>query len=266
MDINALSTLLPTLVTGAMCVLFRLMSLFVLGIPFGYHSAVPMRVKVFVVIHLTAVMYAALGMPQVDPGPGGPVAWLAVLGPEVLLGLSMGVIVRMVIWTAEGLGTLVSMSIGLGFAQSVDPGTGVQSTAIGKIANITAILLMISVDAHLQIIAALFGSFSRYPPGHVPDMTRATLEIANLGGDLIAMSLRLAAPVVACGLVIYLVLAVIARVSPQLNLFAIGFPMLLMGGLAAFGMSLPDIMTVWTSQFASMGERVVVFLVSGRAV
>ncbi|MEZ4461617.1 MAG: flagellar biosynthetic protein FliR [bacterium] len=264
MDFNALSTMLPNLVTGAACVLFRLLAVFVVGIPFGYHSAVPMRIKVFLVLHISAVMVFALGFPSIDPGPGGPVAWLAVIAPEIVLGLSMGLIVRMVLWTAEGLGTMVAMSIGLGFAQSIDPGTGVQSTSLGKIANITAILLMISVDAHLQVIAALFGSFSRYPPGNIPNMTQATLEIANLGGDFIAMSLRLAAPVVACGLVIYLVLAVISRVAPQLNLFAIGLPMLIMGGLAAFGLSLPDIVTLWTSEFASIGEKLVGFLVSGR--
>lgn len=264
MDLTTLMASLPELITGAMCVLFRLVSIFVIGIPFGYHTAVPMRVKVFLMLHISTVMVAALGFPSVDVGNAGPIGWLVVLAPEILLGLSMGFIVRLVLWTAEGLGTLVAMSVGLAFAQSVDPGTGIQSTAVGKIANMMAILLMLSLNTHLEVIAALFGSFHRYPPGQVPNFSHSTLELANLGGVFIAESLRLAAPVVACGLVIYLVLAVISRVAPQMNLFAIGFPMLIMGGLTAFGLSLPDIAAVWVSDFSSMGERLVVFIVSGR--
>jgi flagellar biosynthetic protein FliR len=264
MDLSTLMASLPELITGAMCVLFRLLSLVVVGLPFGYHSAVPMRIKVFLILHIATVMVAALGFPSVDVGNVGPIGWLAVLAPEILLGLSMGFIVRLVLWTAEGLGTLVAMSVGLGFAQSVDPGTGVQSTAVGKLAGMFAILLMLSLNTHLEIIGALFGSFHRYPPGQVPSFAHSSLEIANLGGVFIAESLRLAAPVVACGLVIYLVLAVISRVAPQLNLFAIGFPMLIFGGLTAFGFSLNDVAAVWISDFSMMGERLVIFIVSGR--
>jgi len=255
-----LLTSLPGLFFGGLCVFFRFFTMAFVGLPFGFHGAIPIRVRVFLIMHISMVAFIALGMQPVELSTTKPAAIMLVIVSEVLLGLAMGLIVRMVIWVAEGFGTLVSMATGLGFAVSIDPGTGVQSSAIGRLATMMTMLVMIALNVHLDLLAVVFASFKRFAPGAAPNIAGTGLHIAQLGSEFIEFSFRLAAPVLMVSLIIYLVLAVITRVAPQLNLFAIGFPLLIVGGLMAMGMSLHDVVRALSSALEGLPDRLVTML------
>lgn len=250
------------MIFGVLCVFFRFFAMILVGLPFGFHSAVPIRIRVFLVLHLSFVVFVGLGMRPVAIDTLGPLAIMMVVGAEVLLGIAMGLIVRMVIWLAEGFGTLVSMATGLGFAVSIDPGTGIQSSAVGKLASMMVILLIFALNVHLNLLAVVFASFRKFAPGQAPNVASAGLSIASLGSEFLELSFRLAAPVLIVSLIAYLVLAVITRVAPQLNLFAIGFPLLIVGGLMAMGLSLPDVVIVFIDSLEALPGRLISLLKS----
>ena len=97
------------------------------------------------------------------------------------------------------------------------------------------LLLLLATDAHLMLIEAMLDTFRMAPVGQAPLLNG--LEIANWGGQIFEASLRLAAPALAVGFMIYTVLAILARVSPQMNLFAFGFAMTIPGGFIALLLS-----------------------------
>lgn len=258
---SGLYAALPGLIFGGLCVFFRFFAMTFVGLPFGYYAAVPIRIRVFLVMHISTLAFVALGAPPFDIANATYAHLLVAIINEVLLGIAMGLIVRLALFLAEGYGTLVSMATGLGFAVTLDPGTGVQSTALGRLANVMIMLLLLALNVHLEVLGVVFASFKRFQPGHVPGVHNAGLHIAQMGSEFIEFSLRLAAPVLMVSLIAYLVLAVITRVAPQLNLFAIGFPLLIVGGLMAMGLSLNDVAAAMSATLEALPEKLVELLI-----
>lgn len=252
---------MPSFVLGAAAVLFRLLG-FLMGLPIFYHRAVPMRIKVALLLHLTAVILVATGFPRIESSTG-MLGWTLVIGGDFLFGLALGMVVRMAMYVAEGAAQLVGMSIGLGFAMSVDPATGAQSTALGQLLSIAMMLIFIAADLHLTLIGVIGQTFVIFEPGAAPSVLAGGVQIASLGADLLAISLRLAAPVVTVGLMIYLVLGVMTRVAPQLNLFVVGFPILLAVGLATLAVSFGDSGLVMLDILQALPARIEMFAMEG---
>jgi flagellar biosynthetic protein FliR len=254
--------MLPGIMLGAGGILARILGL-VLVMPLLSHRAIPMRARGALVVHLTMVLMFAFGLPSAETA-GGPLGWFVYMAPEFLLGLALGMMVRVIFAAAEGAGMVVSYGLGLGFATFVDPATGGQSTAIGRFLGVLALLVFVATDAHLEVLAAFFQSYRVVPLGQASNIVAAGAEVASLGGQYFELSLRLAAPVLAAGLMIYVVMAAMTRVAPQLNLFAVGFAVLIPAGLAVLLSQVPDIAAVFNDAFMVLPERMRAFLATGR--
>ncbi len=248
---------------GAGAVFFRLLG-FLLGFPLWNNPAVAMPIRVTFVIGSTAVLVMALGWPWIPVESPDGLVWLAVLAPEFLLGAALGLLVRVVLAAAEGMAQMMSMAIGLGFATFVDPGTGSNSSAIGRLVATAATLLFVAADFHLPVLRAFFDTFVLLPVGSPIPVDAMGLEVAGLGSLFFHLSLRLAAPVLATGLMIYLILAVISRVAPQMNLFAIGFAVIIPSGILVLFWEVPDLLMVFANYFEAMPSMIRSLVTTGR--
>lgn len=245
-----LLTAYPAYLIGAAAIFSRLTGLF-LGAPFFNHSAIPSRVRGTFIAYLTIAFAFALGLPTGEP-KSTAFGWAAYLIPEFILGLAMGVVARIFVSLAGGMGQMVSYSMGLGFATFVDPATGVDTTVIGRLIQTAALLLFVLVDAHLLLIEALVKTFHIIPVGELTIAKAAQIDISQAGADFFAISLRLAAPAMAVGLMIYTVLGVITRVSPQMNVFAFGFALTIPSGLIVLFAETPMILSVFQNYFLDL--------------
>ncbi|QDG51360.1 flagellar biosynthetic protein FliR [Persicimonas caeni] len=253
---NELSALLfaaDGYILGGAAVMMRLLGV-LSGTPLGTNSAVPPRVRALLALHLTLVMCWALGFPHLPP-EAGIAAWLAVLAPEFILGLAMGLMVRVIMAFATGMGQMASYSMGLGFASFVDPSTGASTTVISRILKVIGLLVFFAVDAHLHIISAVFDTFRMLPPGSVAMTTVSRLDMAHLGSQFFSVSLRLAAPVMAAGLMVYVVLAVMAKVAPQMNLFAFGFALTIPAGMIMLYFTMPSFAALMSDQLLDVANQ-----------
>lgn len=244
---------------GLGAVFFRIMG-FLLGFPLWSNQAVARPVKIAVVALFTAMVVMGLGWPRVEVEDADVTVWLVVLGPEFLLGLALGMLLRVILAAAEGVAQIMSLSIGLGFANFVDPGTGMDSTAVGRLVVLMVTILLVANDFHLPILGGMFESFILLPVGMPIRLRSMGWEIAGLGTLFFELSLRLAAPVIATALMIYLILAVINRVAPQMNLFVIGFAVIIPAGLVVLFWEAPELMMVFIDEFErlpAMMRRVV---------
>lgn len=198
---------------------------------------VPTRVRVALAAFIALASQATLPpMPAV--ALDSPLGFMLVL-QQVVIGLSLGFAVRVLFAAVELGGELIGLQMGLNFAGFFDPITAGQGTATARFFGTTVSWLFIVVNGHLLVIAALTDSFKTFPVGPEPfAFVKAALP-HRWAAEIFATGLWIALPLVAMLLFVNLVLGMISRVAPQINVFAIGFPITLGVGLAGMLVTLP---------------------------
>lgn len=206
------------------------------------NNKVPARVKIGLSILLTILIAPTLTIqPDVDPAsaPG-----LFVLLQQVLAGLSMGFTMRLIFTAVEMAGDIVGLQMGLGFAVFYDPQNTSYTPVLAQLLGIIAALAFLGMDGHLTMLAALADSFHTFPvTGAVPAAV-ALHTLAAWGGSIFMYALQLSMPVIGVLLITNLALGILTRSAPQLNLFAVGFPITLTIGFAALMLLLPSLAPV----------------------
>lgn len=158
---------------------------------------------------------------------------------EVVLGLALGFVIQIAFAAALVAGEAISNTMGLGFASMADPSTGASSPAVGQFLSMLAMFLFLAADGHLALIATIAESYRALPPG------AAWLSFATIGGITkfgslaFAAGLSIALPVGFALVLVQIIMAMIARSAPTLNLFAVGMPAALLAGILLLGMATP---------------------------
>lgn len=189
---------------------------------------VPKRIRLVAALVLTLVVMPLVPpVPQIDP--------LSVQGVlisihQLLIGLAMGFAMQMVFSALVIAGQTVAMSMGLGFASMVDPQNGVQVPVVGQYYVVIATLLFLALNGHLALIELLAGSFQTLPVA-IDGLTRHDFfSLAAWASEMFAGGMLIALPAVSALLTVNIAFGVITRAAPQMNIFAVGFPVTLTVG------------------------------------
>lgn len=164
---------------------------------------------------------------------------LAVLLQQLVVGVAIGFSMRLVFTAFEMAGDLVGLQMGLAFAQFIDPTRGGQSPLIGSFFGILASLVFLAIDGHLLIIAALVQSFELVPISAKLDVIFPN-HIASAGSVIFMLAVQIALPVITAILICNIVLGLLTRAAPQMNIMSIGFSITILAGLAIVWVSLPS--------------------------
>ena len=167
-----------------------------------------------------------------------PAAWMLV-AQQVLIGVSLGFAVRLVFGAVELAGELIGLQMGLNFAGFFDPITASAGTSSGRFFGTMVAWLFIVINGHLTVIAAVIQSFQAFPAAPEPFAFLRAAQPQVWGTELFRLGTWIALPLVAMLLFVNLVLGVISRVAPQMNVFAIGFPITMGVGLIGMLLTLP---------------------------
>ena len=195
---------------------------------------------------LRFVLAVAVGVPGsllatviLPPDGIASVAGFALIIGEIIIGLALGFALQTGFAATSIAGEAIGNAMGLGFAATIDPMSGSGTPAIGQVLTILATLLFLSMDGHLAFITVVIESYRALPVGGGLLSTDAVGAVVKLGGAMFAASVVLALPVVTGVILIQLVMALLARSAPALNLFAVGLPAALLGGLLLFAFAMP---------------------------
>ncbi|GFZ96340.1 MAG: flagellar biosynthetic protein FliR [Sphingomonadales bacterium CG12_big_fil_rev_8_21_14_0_65_65_10] len=201
-------------------------------------SQVPLPLRIILALMIAV---AATGLGGVTMPPETMVSFsglLFVLG-EVLVGAAMGFALQIGFSAAFIAGETLSNAMGLGFASLNDPQSGTSTPVLGQFLSIAATLLLLAMDGHLMLIAIIVDSYSTLPPGNA-FMSFASIEsLVQFGGSLFGMGLLIALPVGSALILIQVVMAMLARSAPAMNLFAVGLPVALLAGLVLLAIATP---------------------------
>ncbi len=209
-------------------------------------SGVSVRIRV-----LLAVLIAALAAPLMSEPPTTNLFsanGLLMAIREVGIGFAIGFVLQLVFGAVVYAGQAVSMTMGLGFAMAVDPQNGVQVPVLSQMYVILATLLFLSLNGHLILIAMVIDSYQLLPANLSGIPVSSLGAVAALGSKVFASGISLALPAMAALLMVNVTFGVITRTAPQLNIFAVGFPMTLLGGFFVLFINMPNLIAA-LSQF-----------------
>ena len=229
--------------------------------PLFGNRAAPVSVRVALGLVLTVAI-----VPVLPPAP--PVALssgegLLILAQQVVIGAALGFMLRIVFAILEFAGQFMGLQMGLSFATLIDPVNGAQTPVVAQFMVIIAALVLFAFDGHHLILEALVESFRLLPIGVQPLSGLDFVTIVGFGAEIFRLGLKIALPVTAALLSTNLAIGMMTRAAPQLNIFAVGFPLTLVAGFVALYFTLiflPQTLEgVWMKVVEGMGE-----LLSGR--
>jgi flagellar biosynthetic protein FliR len=204
--------------------------------PILNNRAIPARVR----MGFGAAMTLAL-IPALPPSGLVVGSWpgLLALLQQMLIGIALGFSMRVVFTAIDLAGELIGLQMGLGFAMFYDPDNAAQSPVISEFLGLLAMLVFLSINGHLMLLAVIGNSFEWWPVGADLFPANGWMAIARWGGTIFSAGVMLALPVIAALLVVNIALAILTRAAPTLNLFAIGFPVTLIAGFVMLLLSMP---------------------------
>lgn len=200
--------------------------------------AVPVQLRL--VIALGIGIPATALSPITLPADGiVSVSGMLLIMTEVVLGLAMGFSVQIGLAAAFLAGEVISNAMGLGFASLADPIGGQVSPAVGQFLSMLATFLFLATGGHLALAGIIVESFQAMPPGAVGLSADAFGAMAKFGGLVFSAGLSIALPVGAAMILVQIIMAMIARSTPTLNLFSVGIPATLLAGIILLAIALP---------------------------
>jgi flagellar biosynthetic protein FliR len=199
------------------------------------HRAVPARLKVGLALLLTALVAPLLPPSPPLDAPGA----LLLLAQQLLVGIALGIVMQVAFAATALAGDAIGLQMGLSFATFVDPQHSGQTPMLGTFFVLLATLVFFAIDGHLVLLAALVESFAHLPVSAELPAASSWRTLVGWGGELFRIGLHLALPVLAAMLATNIALGVLMRAAPQLNLFAVGFPIALVVGLAMLALLVP---------------------------
>lgn len=226
MDINFQDLITPLL---ALWLPLVRMTAFFHCCPLFDHPAFPRKARIGLALLLSIVITPLIKNTLV-PGELMTFQIILLTAEQLLWGLLFGQILNWVFWALQTAGTLLSMSMGLGMAVMNDPAGGSSTMVISQIVSIFSALLFFSMDGHLLLVTILFKSFTLWPPGQAITSPTLTYFVTGMGW-MIASALLLALPAAIILLTVQCTFGLLNRISPTLNLFALGFPVSILFGL-----------------------------------
>ena len=225
--------------------------------PIFSSRAIPIRAKVALAFFVALASQVSLpAMPIVG---FNEVAALGAVAQQVVIGLAIGFSVRVVFAAVELAGEVVGFQMGLNFAAFFDPSMNAQTSALGRFLGQMAGLLFVVLNGHIMVLMAVTRSFDAFPVGGNVFENLDQLKLFQLGTDLFASGLWIALPMVGMLMFVNLALGIVSRVAPQMNIFAVGFPVTLAVGLLGVALTLPLLETPY---IALMERAISLFMVS----
>jgi flagellar biosynthetic protein FliR len=221
----------------------------------------PKRARILLAVVITWLIQPLIPSSPVVPS-FGPESFLIAL-QQIAIGAAMGFLLQMVFQALIFGGQIVAFKMGLGFAFMMDPQNGVQVPVVAQFYLLLATLAFVAANGHLLLLGVLADSFQVLPVGVEGIDRDALYHIVAWASELFMAGLLMALPMIVTLLLVNIGMGVVGRAAPQLNIFAVGFPITLLVGLVLIWVSLPDVLAAFTDLMNGMLGQILVMLGGG---
>ena len=245
-------TQISTWVATFMLPLFRITAV-LMTMPIFGTTLVPTRVRLYFALAITmAVMPGLPPMPQVN---ALDLSALLLIAEQIIIGALLGFSLQLFFQAFVVAGQIISIQMGMGFASMVDPTNGVSAAVIGQFLTMLVTLLFLAMNGHLVVFEVLTESFTTMPVGSAM-LVNHFWELAGKLGWVLGAAMLLVLPAITALLVVNIAFGIMTRSAPQLNIFSIGFPLILVLGMVIFWIGMADIL----NQYQPLATEALQFL------
>lgn len=231
---------------------FLRISGFLIALPILSSGIIPAYIKVVLAMFIAILI--APGLPKTEFIDVLSLDGLITAIVQIVIGLIIGFIVKIVFSAMETGGYIVGQTMGLGFAQMNDPTNGITVPVISQFYTVLATLIFLILNGHLIMINVISDSFTIIPVSEFSSVSNGLWKLIMWSGWIFTGSVLIALPAVGALLLVNIAFGVMMRAAPQLNIFTIGFPISLMLGLLFIMFTLP----VFSNQFIDILDNTVI--------
>jgi len=220
-------------------------------------NRVPVRIRLMLCLALTAVVAPTIGtMPTPELLSA---QWILIVFTQILIGVALGLMLQLVFNAMVVAGESIAFTMGLGYALMNDPSNGVQIPVVSQFYSIFVTLLFLAFEGHHALIALVVESFALLPVGEA--VTGNMLwNIIEWSSVLFVGALQVALPALAALLSVNLIMGIMARAAPQLNIFSVGFPITMLVGFFVLVLTLPTVASTFQSLVFSAFDNMSLWL------
>jgi flagellar biosynthetic protein FliR len=188
--------------------------------------------------------------PHLPPAPSGAIALFLLLGSEIIIGLFLGALVRILLLALEMAGMMIALQIGFASALVQDPATAQQGSVIGSFLLSLGVVLIFATGMHAPMIRAVVDSYGVFPAGGPPPAGDMAITVARTVSQGFAIAVEFSTPFVLLGLLFNLALGLLSRLMPQLQVFFVGLPVQILAGFILLAAGLAFAMTWFLGRLA----------------
>ncbi|PTW61763.1 flagellar biosynthetic protein FliR [Breoghania corrubedonensis] len=248
---------LPQIALLFMLIFARLGTMLML-LPALGESNIPPRIRLSLALLLAMLLYPSLAGRYPGAVPGNFGALIVMFASEFVVGLFIGLSVRLIMAGIQIAGTIMAQQSSLAMAMAFDPTQSQQGVLFANFLTLLAVTLIFATNLHYLVIAALNDSFTLFPPGHwmpVGDLAESAVETVAAA---FSIGMRISAPFIVFGLVFYFGLGLLNRLMPQMQIFFIAMPANIFLGIGLLMLLLGTLMTWYMSHIEQVLGRFVV--------
>jgi flagellar biosynthesis protein FliR len=223
-------------IVGFILVLARVSPMFLLAPPFN-SSMVPARARLIIACGISVGLAPLALHGQAIPGDALQITMLAL--KEIVIGLGFAFSIACLFAAVDTAGSLIDSQIGLTYGSLINPVDNTQSGSISQLYSMVGILVFIAIDGEAWVIRGLGRTYELVPMLSSPSISKMVQAATSAFVGIFTAALEVAGPVLLALILTDVAFGVVSRVVPQLNIFAVGFPMKIIVGLLVVAAALP---------------------------
>ncbi|MGB9813178.1 MAG: flagellar biosynthetic protein FliR [Thermovenabulum sp.] len=234
-------------------IFFRIMGFFTVAPIFGRRET-PLQARIGFSALLTVVIFPLVESPEFD---FNTMEFLYFVVKEVFTGIIVGFTVFMIFSLFFITGQIIDLQMGFGIVNVIDPQSNTQIPLIGNLYYIMATLIFLTINGHHTLISSLIESYKIVPLGAGNLLSQNLLKIiTDIFENMILIGIKLSLPIIGMIFIVDFILAIIAKIAPQINVFIVGLPLKIFVGIFALIIVLPSLIIALDVIFNGMYEGI----------
>jgi len=214
-------------------------------------QVIPARMRLSFALAFSLVLYPLIA-PSLPPMPADLMEIIVLLFHELMVGLILGGITRMIMMATQVAGSIIAFQSGLSVAMAADPTNGgIQGAIIGSFLSFLGITLIFATDLHHVALSAIHDSYMIFSPTDPLMFDDAAQMAVQAAASAFVIGVQMSAPFIVFGLVFYLGMGILGKMMPQLQVFFVAMPATIGGGLLLFAILLAMMMGWYLTHFES---------------
>jgi flagellar biosynthesis protein FliR len=224
---------------GFVLVLTRMSTFFMIAPIFG-GEIVPVRIKVAIVLILS-IFFSVVSPAVLPSGQIPEIQAMLLISSEAIYGLALGLITIFIFSAVKLSGQIIEREMGLSMAEVFDPLSGESAESLSILLEMIFILMFLSANGHHLLLTIISRSYEAFPAGNTPTIPVLIEGVVKAGSIMLIACLRLAAPMLVVFLLLLVVLAILARMIPDMDVLFLSMSLSVGLGLLMIGAFLPFI-------------------------